>query len=150
VFVTPTASCADIAVTLAPFLVAHHHRLTITPSLDVELQSRRPSPSIAAHHRPSPRRPSPPSRHRAVLIRPPPLPRRQAVAVHRPSPASVHRRYAVNRRLSSGCLLRFLSSRRRLLSTDSGFSTRHVQPFSDARHYSLTCWEAACIVLRRI
>jgi hypothetical protein len=34
------------------------------------LQSRRPSPSIAVHHRPSPRRPSPPSRHRAVLIPP--------------------------------------------------------------------------------
>jgi hypothetical protein len=29
----------------------------------------------------------------------------------------------------------------------SGASTQHVQPFSHARHYSLTCWEVACIVL---
>jgi hypothetical protein len=72
-FVTPTASRADIAVALAPFLVAHRRQLTIPGSLDVELQSRCPSPSITVHHRPSPRRPSPPSRHRAVLIRPSPL-----------------------------------------------------------------------------
>jgi hypothetical protein len=245
----------------------HRRRLTITPSHDVELQSRRPSPSIAVHHGPSPRRPSPPSCHHAVLIHPSPLqpqsiaialalsltvscraihrrqgavrpsiavaphrpspsrsrpcslsirlllsshrlsvhccpsllsrrrafhcrrpslsitiviavhhhhrrdhavprsitveepPRRplpsrshrhRAVAGHRPSLASVHRHCAVNRCLSSGRLLRFLSSRRCLLSTSSGFSARHVQPFSDARHYSLTCWEAACMVLRRI
>jgi len=44
------------------------------------LQSRRPSPSIAVHHRPSPRRPSPPSRHRAVFIRPSPL-QSQSIAI---------------------------------------------------------------------
>jgi hypothetical protein len=32
----------------------------------------------------------------------------------------------------------------------SGCSARHVKHFSDVRHYSLTCWEATCIVLRRI
>jgi len=32
----------------------------------------------------------------------------------------------------------------------SGVSARHVQPFFDAQHHSLTCWEAACIVLRQI
>jgi len=72
-FVTPTASRADIAVALAPFLVAHRRRLAITPSLDDELQSRRPSPAFAGHHRPSPRHPSPPSRHHTVLIHLSPL-----------------------------------------------------------------------------
>ena len=39
-------------------------------SLNVELQSCRPLPSIAVHHRPSPCRPSLPSRHHTILIRP--------------------------------------------------------------------------------
>ncbi len=90
VFVTPTASRANIAVALAPFLVAHRCRLAITPSLGVELHSRRPSPSIAVHHRPSPRRPSPPSRHRAILIRPSPL-RSQSIAVALVLSLTVHR-----------------------------------------------------------
>ena len=59
-------------------------------------------------------------------------PRRRAVAVHHPSPASVYRRRAVNCCLSSDWLLRFLSSRRRLLSTGSGVSAWHVQHLSDA------------------
>ena len=46
-------------------------------------------------------------------------------------------------------VLCFLLSRRRLLSTGSGVSARHVEPFSGAQHHSLTCWEAACIVLRQ-
>ena len=156
----------------------HHHQRAIAPSIDVplhrSLMSHRTvhhrrvaahcrqsiycfqvsvAPSIAVHHRQVAVVPS-------IAIHHPPLlslscaarccPRHQAVAVHRPSPASVQCRCAVNRRLSSGWLLCFLSSRRRLLSTGSGFSARHVKPFSDARHYSLTCWEAACIVLRRI
>ncbi len=88
-FVTPTTSSADIAVTLAPFLFTHCRRLAITPSLDVELQSRRPSPSITDHHRPSPRRPSPPSHHRAVLIRPSPL-QSQSIAVALALSLTVH------------------------------------------------------------
>ncbi len=88
-FVTPTASRSNIAIALAPFLVAHRRRLAITPSLDVELQSGRPSPSIAVHHLPSPRRPSPPSRHRAVLIRPSPL-RSQSIAVALSLSLTVH------------------------------------------------------------
>ncbi len=91
-------------------------------------------------------------------------------AVQRPSPSSIHRRrtfncrhavnhqlafnrhHTLNRRLLSGWLLHHLSSHscRCLLSTGSGVSARHIQPFSEnARHYSLTCWEAACIVLKR-
>jgi len=68
----------------------HRRRLAITPSLDVELQSRRPSPSIAVRHRPSLRRPSPPSRHRAVLIRPSPL-QSQSIAVALALSLTVHR-----------------------------------------------------------
>ena len=78
--VTPTASRADIAVALAPLLVAHRRQLAIPRSLDVELQSRHPSSSITDHHRPSPRRPSVPSRQRAFLIRPSPL-QSQSIAV---------------------------------------------------------------------
>jgi hypothetical protein len=89
-FVTPTASRADIAVALAPFLVVQHHcQLPITRSLDVELQSRRPSPSITVHHRSSPRRPSPPSCHRAVLIHPSPL-QSQSIAVALALSLTVH------------------------------------------------------------
>ena len=97
--VTPTASRADIAVALAPLLVAHRRQLAIPRSLDVELQSRCPSSSITDHHRPLPRRPSVPSRHRAVLIRPSPL-QSQSIAValalsltlpHRTSPSKSRR-----------------------------------------------------------
>ena len=130
--------------TLPSHHAVHHRQVAIAPSFAVHrrcnhspsvLHSRHPSPSIAAEK--PPRLPSPSSRHRVV---------------HRcPSPSitfviAVHH----HRCLSSGWLLRFLSSRRRLLSTGSGVSARHVQPFSDARHYSLSCWEAACIVLRQI
>ena len=102
-FVTPTTSRTNIAVALAPFLVAHRRRLAITPSLDAV--HRHPSQSFtvhchAIHHRqvaialslsvhhhcdrsPSPSRsccPSPyiaikePSRH--------PLPSRSCCAIH--------------------------------------------------------------------
>ena len=68
----------------------HCCRLAITPSLDVELQSRRPSPSIAFHHRPSPHRPSPTSRHHAVLICPSPL-QPQSIAIALVLSLTVHR-----------------------------------------------------------
>ena len=122
----------------------HHRQAAIAPSFIVHrrcnhspsvLHSRHPSPSIAAE-KPS-CLPSPSSRHRAVHCRPS-LSITVVITVHH------HRCH------SSGWLLRFLSSRRGLLSTSSGVSARHVQPFSDARHYSLICWEAACIVLRQI
>ncbi len=85
-------------------------------------------------------------------------------AVHRPSLSSIHCHChntfncrltihcccALNHCLSSGWLSCLLSSRQRLPSTGSGVSTQNIQPFSDARHFSLTCWEAACIVLKRI
>ncbi len=48
--VTPNASRADIAVVNATFLVARCRQLAITRPLDVELQSRRPSPSITVQH----------------------------------------------------------------------------------------------------
>ena len=52
-FITPTAGRVDIAIALAPFLVVHRCRVTIAPSLAVELPSRRPSPSRRTiHHRP--------------------------------------------------------------------------------------------------
>jgi hypothetical protein len=123
----------------------HHHRVAAHCRQSVHCFHVSVAPSIAVHHRQVAIVPS-------IAIHHPPLlslscaahccPRHQAVAVHRPSPASVQCRCAVNRRLSSGWLLCFLSSRRRLLSTSSGFSARHVQPFSDARHNSVTCWEA--------
>ena len=70
----------------------HCHRLAITPSLDVELQSRHPSPSIAVHHRPSPCRPSPPSRHHAILIHPSPL-QPQSIVIALTLCLTVHRHY---------------------------------------------------------
>ena len=144
-----------LSLTLSPsrsHRTIHRCRGAIAPSIDVP--PRRPSPSSrcplpsirpllsslcrAVHCRPSPSIVIVPS----ITVHHPSLlslscavhccPRRRAVAVHRPSAASVHCRCAVNRHLSSGWLLRFLSSRRRLLSTGSGFSARHVQPFSDA------------------
>ena len=67
----------------------HCCRLAITPSLDVELQSHRPSPSIAFHHRPSPHRPSPTSCHHAVLICPSPL-QPQSIAIALALSLTVH------------------------------------------------------------
>jgi len=72
------------------FSSPHCRQLTITPSLDVELQSRRPSPSIAVHHRPLPRRPLPPSCHHAVLIHPSPL-QPQSIAIALALSLTVHR-----------------------------------------------------------
>jgi len=40
-----TSQCrVDIAIALAPIPVVHRHRVTILPSLAIELPSRRPSP----------------------------------------------------------------------------------------------------------
>ena len=52
-----TASRANIAVALSPFLIIHRHRVAIMPSLSVDLSSCRPSPSSChhtAHRCPSP------------------------------------------------------------------------------------------------
>ena len=68
----------------------HCRQLVITPSLDVEWKSCRPLPSIAVHHRPSPRRPSLPSSHHAVLIRPSPL-QLQSIAIALALSLTVHR-----------------------------------------------------------
>ena len=108
----------------------HHHRVAahchqsvhcshVSVASSVAVRHRRVSvvPSIAVHH--------PPLLSLSCAVHC--CPRRQAVAVHRPSPTSVHCCCTVNRRLSSGWLMRFLSSRRRLMSTGSGFSARHVQ-----------------------
>jgi hypothetical protein len=54
-----TASRANIAVALSPFLIIHRHRVAIMPSLSVDLSSCRPSPSSChhtAHRCPSPLR----------------------------------------------------------------------------------------------
>ena len=120
----------------------HCFQVSVAPSIAVHRRRVAVVSSITVHH------PSLLSLSCAIHC----CPRHRAVAVHCPSPASVHHRCTANRCLSSGWLwlLRFLSSRRHLLSTGSGFSAGHVQPFFDAQHYSLTCWEAACIVLRRI
>ena len=118
----------------------HCFQVSVAPSIAVHRRRVAVVPSIAVHHT------SLLSLSCAVHC----CPCRRAVAVHHSSPASVYPRRTVNRCLSSGWLLRFLSSRRRLLSTGSGVSARYVQPFSDARRHSLKCWEAACIVLRHI
>jgi hypothetical protein len=43
-FIAPTAGRVNIAIALAPFLVVHHHQVTIAPFLTVKLPSRHPSP----------------------------------------------------------------------------------------------------------
>ena len=169
-----------IAIRIAPSLTIHRCRGATAPSIAIEEPLRRPLTSrptvhhcrVAVHRHQSVHcfqvyfalsiaihcrqvavvlsiaihRPSQLSLCCAVHY----CPHHRAVAVHRPSPASVHCHRAVNHHLLSVWLLRCLLSHRRLLSTNSGISVRHVQPFSDARHNSLTWWEAACVVLRWI
>jgi hypothetical protein len=47
-FIAPTAGRVDIAIALAPFLIAHFRQVIIppflAPSLAIELPLRRPSP----------------------------------------------------------------------------------------------------------
>ena len=117
-FIAPTAGRVDIdiAITLARFLVVHRRRVTIVPSLAVDLPSR----SAVVPRPPSPlyspsRRPSPPI---AVVL-----------SVHRRRARAIPcRRGVITPSLAAEEPLRCpLPSRSRVLTDSSGHSSRPSQ-----------------------